>query len=363
MYIRSLRVSDCRIISSVKIELSPSFNLITGENGSGKSTILESIYLLGTGRSFRSPSPSTLIKHGEKQLIISAEVESLSGTQFSIGIERGKKYSRLHINRTPTMRLSEVAELLPMQIITPDSINLVMGSPRERRSFLDWGMFHVEPKFLPVVKEYKKALKHRNSLLKRKTTTSQELSYWNRLLADGGEKIGAYRERYLDEVEDIYRKKIYSTLKNLHDLDISFKYRQGWGESTTLLGAFEEGADRERAAGRTLSGPHEADLFVGCGNVKAKTVLSRGQAKLLSIGLYLSQLYHLYEKTGKKGVVLLDDLFSELDHKNGVLVLDYLISSGYQVFATTTEVDHTLFSGGSVEMFHVEHGHVCPVSI
>lgn len=358
MYISTLGVSGCRIISHSEINPSPGFNLISGENGSGKSTLLEAIYLLGTGRSFRSPSPSSLVKYGENILTVFAEIESPSGKHFSIGMERGKNRNRLHINRSPTIRLSEVAEILPLQIITPDSINLVMGSPKGRRSFLDWGMFHVEPRFLSIVKRYRKTVRQRNALLKRKRTTKKELSYWNRLLADDGEEITAYRTGYLDQIVEIYQETISPLLESLMDLEISFSYRKGWGESNSLLEAVECSMEKDIVTGRTVHGPHEADFVINSEKGKAKAVLSRGQAKLLSIGLYLSQLYHLHEKMGKRGVVLLDDIFSELDRNNSFIILNYLVSGGYQVFATTTDPYGELLDDENIKMFHVEHGEI-----
>ncbi|MBC8519415.1 MAG: DNA replication/repair protein RecF [Gammaproteobacteria bacterium] len=358
MYIRSLAVSDCRIISNAEIVPSPGFNLICGENGSGKSSLLEAIYLLGTGRSFRSPSPSSLVKYGKNILTVFAEIESPSGQLFSVGMERGKNNNRLHINRSPTIRLSEAAEILPLQIITPDSINLVIGAPRSRRSFLDWGMFHVEPDFLNVVKRYKKTVRQRNALLKRERRAGSELSYWNELLADDGEKITAYRRDYLDEIVEIYQEKISTLMESLSGLDITFSYRKGWSGSGDLLGAIEGSTEKDIATGRTTHGPHEADFIISSNKGKAKDVLSRGQAKLLSIELYLSQLYHLHEKMGKRAVILLDDIFSELDRNNGFLILNYLVSGGYQVFATTTDPGLKLPDIGNVEMFHVEHGDI-----
>ena len=358
MTINSLTVSNCRIISHTEIKPSPNFNLVYGHNGSGKSTLLEAIYLLGTGRSFRSNLISSIIKKGESSLVVSAKVKTQSGQEITVGMERGKNLNRLHINRSPIQRLSEAAELLPTQIITPDSINLVMGSPRGRRSFLDWGMFHVERSFLSTSKNYKKTLRQRNALLKRKELSNNEILYWNQALSDYGEMITTGRVNYLGEVVRHYRDNLFGTLASLSDMNIEFDYRRGWRDSITLHEALEQTANREKIVGHTVVGPHEADLVIKSRDGSAKNILSRGQAKLLSVGLYLSQLSHLYEKTGKRGVVLVDDLFSEMDRKNSMAILDYLISSGYQVFATTTEGGSPCFDGRGVKMFHVEHGEI-----
>ncbi len=275
-----------------------------------------------------------------------------------MGIERGKGCNRLHINHTPARRLSEVAELLPLQTITPDSISLVMGPPRGRRSFLDWGMFHVEPQRLGLIKRYNKTLRQRNALIKQKARSASEMDFWNRELVESGEGITQSREEYLAELIRHYQEEVSTELSLLSELEIKFDYRRGWRSSHTLAEALEQTAGREEMVGHTVVGPHEADLLITSGEGGAKNILSRGQAKLLSIGLYLAQLSHLYQRTGKRGVVLVDDLLSELDRQAGQAVINHLLSSGHQVFATTTEAEQPLLTGRGVEMFHVEHGRV-----
>ncbi len=187
------------------------------------------------------------------------------------------------------------------------------------------------------------------------------MSYWNKALSDAGEEISSYRANYLEELTELYQQKLSPRLGSLSEGEVGFSYRRGWRESATLCETLEQGVERERVVGHTLSGPHEADMAIKSGDGVAKNVLSRGQAKLLSVGLYLSQLSHLYRKTGKKGIVLFDDMFSELDHQNSLTILEYLIDSGHQVFATTTEGDVSLLNERDLEMFHVEHGGVSTV--
>ncbi|MBT5418018.1 MAG: DNA replication/repair protein RecF [Thiotrichales bacterium] len=356
MSIESLRINNCRILTHLEINPDPGFNLIVGDNGAGKSTLLEAIYLIGTGRSFRTPLVSSVVTKGKTTLIISAEIKSLINGVISVGMERGKGCNRLHINRVPTQRLSAVAEQLPLQIITPDSINLVIGSPKGRRSFLDWGMFHVEQKFLAISKKYRDSLRQRNALLKRKDSSDIEISYWNSIVAESGEQLSNYRENYFREVIELYQSNIAEKLPIPKEFDLSFSYRRGWKEGESLLSAIEKSYAREKIVGYTVVGPHEADLSIKVNGVVAKTILSRGEAKLLSVSLLLSQLSHLFETTGKMGVVLLDDIFSELDPVNRERVLEYLIECKYQVFATTTESETVPLKDKKFKMFHVKHG-------
>ena len=355
MSIESLRVQNCRILSHLEIEPSPTFNLITGPNGSGKSSLLEAIALLGSGRSFRTHSVNAVVQDGAQSLIVSARVALSDGRKFSIGMERGKKRQRLLINRSPVQKLSEVAEILPLQIITPESIDLVMGSPRTRRSFLDWGLFHVEPQFLSLTKNYRKVLRHRNALLK-KNAADEQLEYWSQELIRYGEAINRVRAQYVDELVDHYQNQSQYRMEGLRDLQICFEYRQGWKKGMTFEDALKQSRHREQMVGHTVVGPQEADLQIRSGRDPAKQILSRGQAKLLSIALYLSQISHLEEKSGKRGVVLVDDLFSELDRENSLLVLNHLIESRHQVFVTA--VDDQWAQQKGIARFHVEHGSI-----
>ncbi len=212
-----------------------------------------------------------------------------------------------------------------------------------------------------MIKRYNKTLRQRNALLREKTASTSEMEFWNRELAESGEEITQSREAYLAELTREYHEELSGKLDLLSELNIEFGYRKGWKSRITLADALEQAAGRESALGYTVVGPHEADLLITSEEGGAKNILSRGQAKLLSFALYLAQLSHLYQQTGKKGVVLVDDLFSELDHQAGESVIDYLISSGHQVFATTTGGQQQLLSGREMVMFHVEHGTVLKV--
>lgn len=282
MSIRSIRIQQCRIISHAEISPSTNFNLIAGPNGSGKSTFLEAISLLATGRSFRTASIPSIVTSGQSSLTVSATIEHAAGYTIPVGIERGKGCNRLHINHTPARRLSEVAELLPLQTITPDSISLVMGPPRGRRSFLDWGMFHVEPQRLGLIKRYNKTLRQRNALIKQKARSASEMDFWNRELVESGEGITQSREEYLAELIRHYQEEVSTELSLLSELEIKFDYRRGWRSSHTLAEALEQTAGREEMVGHTVVGPHEADLLItsGEGGGKEHSLAWAGQATL-----------------------------------------------------------------------------------
>jgi DNA replication and repair protein RecF len=359
--IKLLRIDNCRIISHCSIEPSAKFNLISGPNGSGKSSLLEAISILGTGRSFRSKSVIPIVKKECDSLIVSATIEESRGFLHSIGIERGKNVQKLHLNHNPAQKLSQVAEYLPIQIITPESIDLVLGAPKGRRSFIDWGLFHVEPQYLLLTQKYQKLIKQRNALLRGKVYEDSELDYWTQELAKIGEEINQCREGYLDELLEHFSNVATDLLNMINNLSVSFEFKRGWKRSNTLYQSLCENLQRDKTVGYTSMGPHEADLIIIADRARARQHLSRGQAKLLSIFLYLVQISHLNQKRGKRAVVLVDDLFSELDNDNAVAIYDYLKESDHQVFCTAVTIEYSSNSCDKAKMFHVEHGNITPV--
>jgi DNA replication and repair protein RecF len=358
MFIEKLSIEHCRIISQLSIDLSSNFNLILGPNGSGKTSLLEAISLLATGRSFRSRSIHSVVQNSRNSTIVHAKLLDCDGYRKSIGVERGKDIQRIRVNNQPVYQLSVLAEQLPLQIITPESINLVMGSPSGRRSFIDWGLFHVEHQFFPLIKRYKKTINQRNALLRKGNFSKMEMMFWNQQLIECGELITSIRKSYISEIINLYKIVIADTVTGLSDLEIEFEYRQGWKSELSLAEAIDKSLDRERIVGHTVVGPHEADLLIKCSHGRAKQTLSRGQAKLLSISLFLAQLTHLDEIRKKRAVVLVDDLFSELDRDNSEMIFYYLLKSNHQIFATSTDTRIESVKDGSIKLFHVEHGEI-----
>lgn len=271
-------------------------------------------------------------------------------------MERGRQNQRLHIDQVSVQKLSQFAELLPLQVITPESIDLITGTPKQRRAFLDWGLFHVKPDYLPLYHRYRKTIRQRNALLRGTSSQRGQIDYWNQILIDTGNLITQYRNEYVDSLRQCYIEDLTDKISLLQHLQINFKYRPGWNQSLSFSDALAQSSEREIMVGHTVVGPQEADLLIQTEGESAKQRLSRGQAKLLSIGLYLAQLNHLAVTVNKRSVVLVDDLFSELDEDNSLAIFTYLLDSGYQVFASSADPLKQFSEQMSVTRFHVEQG-------
>lgn len=357
MRLEQLKGIDFRNLSSFEVGPGSSINVIFGQNGSGKTSLLESIYILGFGRSFRPGGFRSIVKDGASSFTVFASGRHPDSTQSEkLGLYRDLKgEQRIKINGVSTPRLSDLARHVPVQLFTPESVELITGSPSLRRQFLDWGVFHVEHSFFRLWSNYNKVLKHRNRLLKdSRGQRAKDDRYWTQQLATLGEEINNLRLSYLDKLRKYINEMSTTFLPNV-TLDISL--RSGWDSRKALAESLEEALPSDLKYGHTSSGPHKADLKILANNSLAKERLSRGQQKVLVASLKLAQAEHYKEETGEGCIILVDDLNSELDIENSKKLCQLLEQSDNQVFITVVNNDE-LNEQFKTEpkVFHVEHG-------
>lgn len=357
MNLLRLKTAHFRNLIAVDIEPNPHFNLIFGTNGSGKSSILESIYFLGLGRSFRTTLTSRIINYEQECLSVFGHIEREEGIVINTGIEKSRQGKiRIKVGNEMLASLAELARSLPLQLINPDSYSLLTDGPKPRREFLDWGLFHVEHGFFPLWQRYQRVLKQRNACLQQAKPSGQ-VKAWNAELAVAGEELARMRETYLQQLTPI----IHEELTNLISLDnFKISYSPGWDITQNLNSILEAAYPRDAMLGYTQYGPHRADLVLKVNNLPAQDVLSRGEQKLLVLALRLAQGILLRALTGKKCIYLLDDIAAELDVERRRHVVQALINLKAQVFATAVERDALidLAQHAQTKMFHVEHGEV-----
>ncbi len=357
MKLLRLKAADFRNLKSVNIEPSPDFNLLFGNNGSGKTSVLETIYFLGLGRSFRSNLTSRIISYEQESLSVFGQIAGEDGIPLSVGIEKKRSgKARIKVGNEIVASLAELARSLPLQIINPDSYSLLNEGPRPRREFINWGVFHVEHSFFPLWQRYQRALKQRNSSLQQRKTPIQTKA-WDFELASTAEEIAGMRETYLQQLTPVFFE-ILGEMFQVQNLGIS--YSRGWDADRNLQEVLESSFSRDAALGYTHQGPHRADLIIKINNVPVQDILSRGEQKLLVIALRLAQGTLLRKLTSKKCIYLLDDIAAELDLARRGLVFQMLSTLGSQVFVTAVEreVLGGLARQEGSKMFHVEHGEV-----
>src|ERR1700689_1093527 len=195
MSLSRLQVTDFRCLQSAELQPDPHFTLISGPNASGKTSLLEAIYVLGRGRSFRTRRLEHLIRHGLERFVVFGEVET-STRRVLMGVEGSRKGMRAQIDGDKPSSLAELALFLPVQIIDPEVHHLIDEGPSRRRRYLDWGVFHVEQSFVGHWQRYQQVLKQRNAALKGRQPRGV-VSVWDSDLVRSGELLGSARARYV----------------------------------------------------------------------------------------------------------------------------------------------------------------------
>ncbi|MEH6470402.1 MAG: DNA replication/repair protein RecF [Halopseudomonas sp.] len=347
MSISQLSISHLRNIASLKLELSPQTNLFYGANGSGKTSILEAVHLLSLGRSFRTSKHKHYIQHQQLNTVLFGRILGEAG-ELPIGFQRQSDGSlKIRIAGEPIDSLATLAELLPIQLINSDTFLLLEGSPSVRRQYIDWGGFHLEPRFLAAWKAVRRVLQQRNSLLKYGKLEPSVRAAWDREFIDRSQELDGYRQAYLDLLLPCFEQ----LLKQLIELDqLSLHYHCGWDKKRGLDTVLEQGFDRDRSLGFTQQGPQRADLKVKLSGMMAADVLSRGQQKLVVSALKVAQGYLLRQQTQRSCVYLIDDLPAELDRQHRQRLCRLLEQLNSQVLVTST--DREAFAGCWSE--HVE---------
>lgn len=359
MSLKQLSLSQFRNIETLAIEPSEHINVFLGDNGSGKSSILEAIYFLSHGKSFRTNNTKLLIRHEQNQCVVYGK-KSLHHLSIPVGISKNQQgESSIKIQGKPAKRMSELAQLLPVQVITPESYSLFFGGPKERRRFLDLGVFHVEHDFINAWQQFSQVLKQRNALLKtRPNKYSDQIKYWDKEFVRLSEVVNRCREAYISRFNGAFFDKIITNLPFAEGLEIRFS--SGWKKGADLHEELESYFERDVKLGYTSRGPHKCDFNFYSRGLSVEQVLSRGQLKLLLYALKITQNELIETQSNKSSILLIDDLPSELSSDTVELVARLLSFCQSQLFITA--IDEKSIASvvepmkRELKMFHVKHG-------
>jgi DNA replication and repair protein RecF len=347
--LRRVHITAVRCLAEADLSLNPQRNFIYGPNGAGKTSLLEAVYLLGRGRSFRTRHIRRLVRHGAPGLAIFGEVANAAGVRrVGIAFENGRLVRRLDGDAAATG--VELAALLPVHAIEPGSHELVQGGPSERRRFLDWGVFHVEHAYLEAWRRYRRVLGQRNAALKTAASTV-EIAPWTRALLDAGQAVHESRQSYVVELTQHFEG--YG--RALLGATVTLTYQPGWRDDSSFEQALAASELRDRAAGNTEVGPHRADLAIKLEGRRAQDEASRGQQKLAAAALILAQARVVEAYRSEAGTLLIDDPAAELDAAALERLMGALGSVRAQMIFTAITPQALPFSVESA-VFHVERG-------
>lgn len=327
-------------------------NLFYGENGSGKTSILEAIYFLCYGRSFRTHLMSRLSHNHTADFLIQASFMDSNQQLCSLGAEKKQDKPVKFRFSGSDIKLSELVSLVPCLLLNHDSFELLTEGPKIRRQFLDWGVFHVKHEFYHYWRTYQTCLKQRNLALKQKRSVA-EIQSWDGELCRTGESIANLRAAYMNDFTPYFFEEIN------HLLDLAnheIQLYNGWNKESSLSEILANNLNKDLEMGYTTAGPHRADIRFLSNKKPLSDSLSRGQQKLYVWLLKLTQGKILYDNKFKPCIYLVDDLPSELDQSTKIKFVSSLNKQKGQKFITGIENSSlaNLFDGEQQNMFHVK---------
>lgn len=350
--ISEIRLETFRCFESAVLEPGPQLNVIAGSNASGKTSLLEAIFVLGRGTSFRSSKVDAAIQFGAEQCTVFGSLDEGEAGRVGVAVSRASGLTVRIDGRTGTR--AELVRTVPVQVLEPASHELIVGPPSVRRQFLDWSVFHVEHVFLEAWQQYRRALQQRNAALKQH---SAEAAWaWDAALVSTGLLVDQCRRQLVQRLLAPVQRAGIALL----DAEIDLQYRSGWAEGSEFGAALAAARHRDQQMNATTVGPHRGDLVVSVRERRARDTVSRGQEKLVVAALTLAQIEVVAEALGRPVILLIDEPAADLDRQHLRKLLEVVLAAPVQAFLTTLEPE-LLPSAESGRLFHVEQGLVRPL--
>lgn len=353
-----ISLGGLRVFAGADFSPGSGLSWLCGDNGAGKTSVLEALYALGHARSFRCAHFDSALRSGDDEAVVFTEWVTADGEVSRIGCakQRGGGW-RYRVDGVSVPRALDLAGRAPMLCFEPGAHAIVTGPAERRRRLTDWGLFHVERAPPVLWSEWQRASKQRNEALRARDR--QALDAFDAVLAQRGERLNAARSDFVA----VWLADASRTLAWLSpDLsDVEFSFRRGWGRShASLMDALRSQRESDLQLGFTGSGPHRSDIAMRWQGADARERVSRGQSKVIALALVLS-LARLYaERHGRWPLLLLDDLCSELDQRHASSVLGALREAGAQ--ALITGVSRPEWAADPADaLFHVERGAITPL--
>lgn len=347
--IAEVQLGSFRCFESARLEPGSGFNLIAGGNGSGKTSLLEALYFLGRGCSFRAARSEAVIHFEADRCTLFARLGVGLTGRVGLEISRAEGLA-VRLDGSPGAR-ADLARALPVQILDPASHDLISGPPAGRRQFLDWGVFHVEQSFFPAWQRFRRALQQRNAALRSRSVAGAW--YWDDILAADGEIVDSCRRH----VVELLGPDVQRAGKRLLEADVELSYQSGWGEGISLAEALEGNRNRDLQMATSTVGPHRADFRITVHSRRARDTVSRGQEKLVAAALMLAEIELVARSREQAVVLLLDEPGADLDREHLARLLAVVGEAPAQSFVTSLDPAGMTLPEGA-RAFHVEHAEV-----
>lgn len=362
MYVKKLELKNFRNYENLQMEFNPGINLITGRNAQGKTNLIEAVYLISMGRSFRPGRDSEMIRFGQNEAVVKAEaVKSLMDTRIDICINRKSKKS-IKKDGKQLHKTSELLNNIYIVAFTPEDLRIVKDEPEKRRAFINKELAQIKPAYYLSLSRYKKVLQQRNSCLKEEPLRPSMLQLWDMQLVQYGAEIMQMRKAFIDQLS-VFSGKIHESITcGQEKLDIQYasnvKYDPDKEKQMNILQeALEQSSETDRRMKTTTRGPHKDDLRFMVNGINARKFGSQGQQRTCALSLKLAELDFIKQETGESAILLLDDVMSELDQSRRAYLTDSLEEN--QIFITMTEAEEELIRAyRHPAVFKVKDGHI-----
>jgi len=324
------------------MQFGPGINVLAGDNAAGKTAVIEALWLLAAGRSFRTAHPKQLIQQCPDQripgLVVFCETEQ-GDRRHRLGLRRSQDGRvQVRLNQENLRSQAQMATTLPIQLLTPESHRLLEEGPKARRHYLDWGCFHAQTDFMQHWRLYQRALKQRNRALRQQLPADQ-VQLWDGQLISANEQLHTLRQTYLHDLNPFLETYCQALMPELSTAP-SVSFRPGWPQThPSFEQALTSHLDKDRKQGFTQYGAHRADIRFRFDKMDAQMALSRGQQKLFVCALLLAQAALYQQQSGQTVIMLIDDLPAELDAHHRQTLLTLLDELGIQSLLTTTSLN------------------------
>ena len=349
----ALRLRNFRNYARLEAEFSPGFHLLLGQNGQGKTNILEAIYLLGSLRSFRGAGGTQMIRHGQSHYFVGGQI--VAEVEHAVKLYWSRTQKQIALDGRPIRKLVDYLGTLRAVVFCSEDVMIVKGPAARRRRFLDLLLAQTVPAYLPELQRYTRAIRSRNALLKQRSLDENTLESFTTEAVAAGEKIIALRRRLAPKLLEL-TQAAHRNISNATE-ELTLEYQSSVKHD--FLVELRQSRARERLLRTTVIGPHRDDLQIGIGGRSAAQFGSEGQKRSVAIALKMAQTQLLTSVHGTPPVLLVDDIMGELDTKRRSGFLPLLTRAHKvqsQVFMTCTEENWPRELGSQIQRWEVDGG-------
>lgn len=357
MYVKSVNLKNFRNFENQTIDFSDTTNIICGNNANGKTNILESVYLFGYGKSHRTKSDGEMIKFSEEAAKVTIDFENGGRDFLAVMCLTGDGKKSITVNNVPIKKLSRLMSYFHAVLFSPEDLSLVKGAPSARRKFMDASLCRIYPKYFAALSEYKKAGAEKNMLLrslkKKGKTEDSYLSLWNERISEPCEKIMNARREFIAELS-VFAAKIQNDISG-EELRMEYEPSIKARSAKEIFDFLEENQKREIDNASMCYGVQRDDISLKIGDLDARLFASQGQQRTTALSMRIAEADYVFEKTGEYPVLLLDDIFSELDVTRRMYLWQRIYDKQVIITCTDTDIFENL---NNAKLFNVENNTV-----